>query len=114
MPQLEFATLTTFIVWLSLLVSTLPTWKDRVQWLLLSHALAGLLHVQICISHFTMDTYHDHAYSGHDDDWFRMQLATTMNVDCPRFMDWFHGGLQFQIEHHLFPRLPRHNLREAR
>jgi delta8-fatty-acid desaturase len=26
----------------------------------------------------------------------------------------FHGGLQFQIEHHLFPRLPRHNLRQAR
>lgn len=29
-------------------------------------------------------------------------------------MDWFHGGLQFQVEHHLFPRLPRHNLRVAR
>lgn len=26
-------------------------------------------------------------------------------------MDWFHGGLQFQIEHHLFPRVPRRNLR---
>ena len=26
----------------------------------------------------------------------------------------FHGGLQFQVEHHLFPRLPRHNLRKAR
>jgi len=25
-----------------------------------------------------------------------------------------HIGLQFQIEHHLFPRLPRHNLRKAR
>ncbi|OLP98308.1 Delta(8)-fatty-acid desaturase 2 [Symbiodinium microadriaticum] len=29
-------------------------------------------------------------------------------------LDWVHIGLQFQIEHHLFPRLPRHNLREAR
>ncbi len=26
----------------------------------------------------------------------------------------FHGGLQFQIEHHLFPRLPRANFRKAR
>lgn len=26
----------------------------------------------------------------------------------------FHGGLQFQIEHHLFPRVPRHNLRRVR
>ena len=22
-------------------------------------------------------------------------------------MDWFHGGLQFQTEHHLFPKMPR-------
>ena len=26
-------------------------------------------------------------------------------------MDWFHGGLQFQLEHHLFPQLPRCHLR---
>ena len=25
----------------------------------------------------------------------------------------FHGGLQYQIEHHLFPRLPRANLRRV-
>ena len=45
---------------------------------------------------------------------YTMQLATTMNVDCDPLLDWAHLGLQFQIEHHLFPRLPRHNLREAR
>ena len=27
-------------------------------------------------------------------------------------MDWWYGGLQYQIEHHLFPRAPRHNLRK--
>ena len=36
-----------------------------------------------------------------------------MNWSCPPALDWFHGGLQFQIEHHIFPRLPRHNLRAA-
>ena len=36
-----------------------------------------------------------------------------MNWSCPFWLDWFHGGLQFQIEHHLFPGLPRHNLRKA-
>merc|ERR1712022_74245 len=83
--------------------------------------MGGVLHVQICLSHFSMATYHD--CGGTDvkggnfegsDEWFRMQVATTMNIDCPWYMDWFHGGLQFQIEHHLWPRLPRHNLREAR
>jgi len=42
------------------------------------------------------------------------QVATTLNIDCPKYMDWFHGGLQFQVEHHLWPRLPRHSLRRAR
>jgi delta8-fatty-acid desaturase len=37
-----------------------------------------------------------------------VKLRTTLNVD------FIHIGLQFQIEHHLFPRLPRHNLRKAR
>ena len=52
-------------------------------------------------------------YTCDENDWFRLQLATTMDVDCSEWMDWFHGGLQFQIEHHLFPRVPRHNLREV-
>ncbi|KAF0919007.1 hypothetical protein E2562_027643 [Oryza meyeriana var. granulata] len=34
----------------------------------------------------------------------------TLDVACPPWMDWFHGGLQFQVERHLFPRLPRCHL----
>lgn len=40
-------------------------------------------------------------------------LRTTMDVDCPEWLDFIHGGLQFQAVHHLFPRIPRHNLRKA-
>jgi delta8-fatty-acid desaturase len=29
-------------------------------------------------------------------------------------MDWFHGGLQFQVIHHLWPKIPRHNLRTVK
>lgn len=112
--RLEVVGLAVFLAWLTALVSTLPTWGEVLSFLLVSHGLAGVLHVQICISHFAMDTYHGHAYNDDTDEWFRMQLKTTMNVACPWWMDWFHGGLQFQIEHHLYPRLPRHNLREAR
>ncbi|GBC04765.1 hypothetical protein RclHR1_05860003 [Rhizophagus clarus] len=43
----------------------------------------------------------------------KKMLRTTMDVDCPWWMDWFHGGLQFQAVHHLFPRVPRHNLRNC-
>jgi len=92
----------------------LGSWQEMVAYLLLSHGVAGLLHIQITLSHFAEDTYHGNAYNDDTDEWFRMQCKTTLNVDCPEWMDWFHGGLQFQIEHHLYPRLPRHNLRECR
>lgn len=34
-----------------------------------------------------------------------------MDIRCPPWLDFIHGGLQFQAIHHLFPRVPRHNLR---
>ena len=39
------------------------------------------------------------------DDWFEKETDGTLNILCSSWMDWFHGGLQFQIEHHLFLRL---------
>jgi fatty acid desaturase len=30
-----------------------------------------------------------------------------------RFTDFWYGGLNFQIEHHLFPTMPRNNLKAA-
>jgi len=43
-------------------------------------------------------------------DFLQLQLNTTRNVDPTFFMNWFTGGLNLQIEHHLFPTMPRHNL----
>ncbi|XP_041374724.1 acyl-CoA 6-desaturase-like [Gigantopelta aegis] len=42
-------------------------------------------------------------------EWFQLQLITSCNVDPSLFNDWFTGHLNFQIEHHLFPTMPRHN-----
>ncbi|CAF0769788.1 unnamed protein product [Brachionus calyciflorus] len=44
--------------------------------------------------------------------WFRSQLLATCNVEQSTFNDWFSGHLNFQIEHHLFPTMPRHNYRK--
>jgi delta8-fatty-acid desaturase len=113
--SLELGTLLFFSAWFTAMCTfCLSSWQERVCYLLLSHGAAGLLHVQITLSHFAEEVYHGQAYNDDSDEWFRMQCKTTLNVDCPRWMDWFHGGLQFQIEHHLFPRLPRHNLRACR
>ncbi|XP_069326111.1 fatty acid desaturase 2-like protein FADS2B [Eulemur rufifrons] len=42
-------------------------------------------------------------------DWLSTQILATCNVEQSFFNDWFTGHLNFQIEHHLFPTMPRHN-----
>ncbi|KAI9347782.1 fatty acid desaturase-domain-containing protein [Zopfochytrium polystomum] len=106
---LEMSGLVFFATWYGLLLAQLPHWSFVLVHILVAHLLTFLLHVQITLSHFGMDTT-----VVEDENFAAMALRTTMDVDCPRWLDWLHGGLQFQIEHHLFPRLPRHNLRKAR
>jgi len=49
-----------------------------------------------------------------NNNFLRLQTATTRNVAPSPAIDFWFGGLNYQIEHHLFPRLPRNRLREAR
>ncbi len=44
----------------------------------------------------------------------RRQVVTSRNLSGPRLTGYLFGGLDSQIEHHLFPTMPRANLRRAR
>lgn len=44
----------------------------------------------------------------------RRQVLTSRNLSGPSFVGFVFGGLDSQIEHHLFPTMPRANLRRAR
>jgi len=46
-------------------------------------------------------------------DFLRRQVLMSRNISGPRTVDWFMGGLNFQIEHHVFPSMPRPNLRKV-
>jgi fatty acid desaturase len=46
-------------------------------------------------------------------DFLRRQVLTSRNVTGSRLVDLLLGGLNYQIEHHLFPNMPRPNLRHA-
>ena len=61
------------------------------------------------LSHFSRST----ADLGPVESFPSRQLRTTTDISCPPSLEWVHGGLQLQVTHHLFPRLPRHNLKEA-
>lgn len=107
----ELVGLSFFFYWFFYLV----VWRsvdggwNRFWYVLISHVATMLVHVQITLSHFAMST----ADLGVSESFPSRQLRTTMDVDCPEWFDFFHGGLQFQAIHHLFPRLPRHNLRKV-
>ncbi len=50
---------------------------------------------------------------GEELDFLRRQVLTSRNVRGSWFTDLLLGGLNYQIEHHLFPNLPRPSLRRA-
>lgn len=109
--KIEAACLLFFATWVLSIALCMNSWAESVMWVLLSHAIAGVLHVQIVISHWAMETYKGRAYNDVSDEWYITQLKTTMDINCPEWMDFVHIGLQFQVEHHLYPYVPRHNLR---
>ncbi|XP_004240093.1 delta(8)-fatty-acid desaturase-like [Solanum lycopersicum] len=99
-----------FWTWFPLLISTLPNWTERFLFVLLSFCVTSLQHIQFTLNHFAADVY---VGQPEGNDWFEKQTSGTIDIACSSWMDWFYGGLQFQLEHHLFPRLPRCHLRKV-
>src|SRR5258708_9186938 len=46
-------------------------------------------------------------------DFFRRQVLTSRNVSGGPVVETLLGGLNYQIEHHLFPAMPRPSLRRS-
>jgi sphingolipid 8-(E)-desaturase len=111
MTTLEYIGFIFFLSWVSILVSYVSGFWNKVLFVILSNAIVALLHVQITISHYAMDT---EQRDDEKEEFVKHQMRTTMDVECSPWFDWLHGGLQFQAIHHLFPRMPRHNLRQAK
>ncbi|WP_256788198.1 acyl-CoA desaturase [Frankia sp. AvcI1] len=51
--------------------------------------------------------------AGDEPDFLRRQVVTARNIRGGRVTDVVFGGLNYQIEHHLFPSMPRPSLRRA-
>jgi acyl-lipid Delta6-acetylenase / acyl-lipid (9-3)-desaturase len=85
-----------------------------VMFLTMSAACGFFLAIVFGLGHNGMATYDADARP----DFWKLQVTTTRNIigghGIPQaFVDWFCGGLQYQVDHHLFPTLPRHNLKKC-
>lgn len=82
--------------------------------LLMTCSCGFMLAIVFGLGHNGMATYDADARP----DFWKLQVTTTRNITgghgFPQaFVDWFCGGLQYQVDHHLFPTIPRHNLKKC-
>jgi fatty acid desaturase len=94
----------------ALLMTTMPL-AHALVFAALHQALFGLhLGMAFAPNHKGMDMPDpDGEKWGH----LRRQVLTSRNIKGGVLTDWFLGGLNYQIEHHLFPSMPRPHLRLA-
>lgn len=82
-------------------------WQFAIGWLAMHLTAGAILGVVFQLAHVVEETAHpsERVTTG-GADWMVRQMETTSNFDCGnRALSWFVGGLNFQIEHHLFPRI---------
>ena len=93
----------------------LPMWLNPASWwltlifFLTMHFIAGMISTTIFQgAHVMPDAEYPmpNKEGNVEDSWFVHQLRTTCNFSPKsRIFSWFVGGLNYQIEHHLFPNI---------
>lgn len=91
------------IVWLP------NPWWHIVVGFLIMHLVAGfILAIVFAVAHTVdnVEVIEADAEGKVNDSWAGVQLRTSANFSMgSRFFDWTVGGLNYQIEHHLFPKI---------
>jgi len=106
----EAATLALHWLWVFVMMWKLPTWGTMIMFFLVSELLAGFgIAIVVFFNHYSCKKY-DTNLAG---NFVMLQLCTTRNMTPGVVTDWICGGLNYQIEHHLMPTMPRHNLYKA-
>merc|ERR1712147_131478 len=89
-------------VWYFAVAYSAPSLTDALLYIVLSNVSCGLsLALVFGLGHNGMAVYD----AAHRPDYWKLQVTTTRNVtqDSLGFVHWFCGGLDYQVEHHLFP-----------
>jgi len=95
-------------------VYALPYWFLGARWIgifAVSQMVAGLyLCLIVAPNHKGMPVW----TSGQQPSYLERQVLSSRNVMAHPLWDFIYGGLNYQIEHHLFPTMPRANFKRAR
>lgn len=95
-----------FVAWAVVIPAMFhPLWQVAVFHLVAAFTLGATLGTVFQLAHCTTDADFPTVKDGQlDDEWSAHQLRTCVDF-APRhpLVTWFVGGLNFQVEHHLFP-----------
>ena len=98
-----------FVGYFALIFSCLPFWQ-AVLFVVVHQALTGLYLGSIFApNHKGMAVIENES----DMDFLHRQVLTSRNIHAHPWTDFLYGGLNYQIEHHLFPSMPRNRLKQA-
>ncbi|MFT3947319.1 MAG: acyl-CoA desaturase [Agriterribacter sp.] len=100
-----------YIVFYLIIPMAMVGWKLWLLYFVCLHIGLGFtLSIVFQLAHVVEETTFDFAGDGNDkqieNEWAVHQVKTTANFSCKsKIISWFAGGLNYQIEHHLFPRI---------
>jgi len=86
----------------------LPFSDAIVVYLVLNFTLSPWLAFGFITNHLGCEVFEKD--ESEDLTWMELQMRTSRSLSGGVFVHWFYGGLNTQIEHHLFPKAPRFNL----
>ncbi len=90
------------------LILKIAWWQFLIGYVAMHLTAGTILGVVFQLAHVVEDTQHPLADgAGHmERPWAVHQMATTSNfARGSRWLSWYVGGLNFQVEHHLFPKI---------
>ena len=98
-----------FAVWIVIpMVLGISWWKVLFGFFIMHYTAGLILSIVFQLAHITDDTTNPHPnHEGEmEHTWAIHQLFTTVNFAPKSFIvNWYTGGLNHQIEHHLFPHI---------
>ena len=100
------------MTWVGSVLSFLPSAKERFLFYVLSNCISGCLGIQLLVSHYAKP-WIEKEETKHPGSWAARQVEALTDITCPRWLDWFHGGLHIHSVHHMFPRMCRCHYRDV-
>jgi len=95
------------IIW-GTLIYQIGTYHTLIVAVILNFIVSPWLAFGFITNHLGCETFHEK--EAKDFSWLELQMRGSRSLKGGFLIHWFYGGLNTQIEHHLFPKAPRFHL----